>query len=86
MMTRMKPTPPTVTAPPPLRRLALVTYVHSEWDTDWGGELILYHAKKDARGNRVLEVAQCIAPATGIARPLCRAPVPSRVPGGCDGG
>ncbi len=51
--------------PPPLRRLALATYVHSEWNTDWGGELILYHAGKDSRGNRVLDVAQCIAPQPG---------------------
>ncbi|MYF24238.1 MAG: hypothetical protein F4224_02965 [Nitrospira sp. SB0678_bin_10] len=51
--------------PPPLRRLALATYVHSEWNTDWGGELIIYHARKDPRGNRVLDVAQCIAPEPG---------------------
>ncbi len=51
--------------PPPLRRLALATYVHSEWNTDWGGELILYHARKDQLGNRVLDVAQCIAPQPG---------------------
>ncbi len=51
--------------PPPLRRLALVTYFHPEWHTDWGGELIIYHAPKDQRGNRVLEIAQCIAPRPG---------------------
>jgi SM-20-related protein len=51
--------------PPPLRRLALATYVHSEWNTDWGGELIIYHARKDSRGNRVLEVVQCITPQPG---------------------
>ncbi len=51
--------------PPPLRRLALATYVHTEWHSDWGGELILYHAKKDPRGNRVMDVAQCIAPQPG---------------------
>lgn len=51
--------------PPPLRRLALVTYFHPEWHTDWGGELILYHAKQDQQGNRVLEIAQCIAPQPG---------------------
>jgi len=26
----------------PLRRIALVTYFHEEWRSDWGGELILY--------------------------------------------
>ena len=31
--------------PPPLRRLALVTYFHSEWNPDWGGELIVYKSK-----------------------------------------
>ncbi len=52
--------------PPPLRRLALATYLHSEWNTDWGGELILYHAKKDPQRNRVLEVTHCIAPQPGL--------------------
>ena len=28
--------------PAPLRRLALVTYFHEEWECDWGGELIIY--------------------------------------------
>ena len=43
-----------------------MTYVHSEWNTDWGGEFIIYHARKDSRGDRVLEVAQCIAPQPAI--------------------
>ncbi len=51
--------------PPPLRRLAVATYVHHQWHTDWGGELILYHDQSDSQGNRVLNVAQCIAPQPG---------------------
>lgn len=51
--------------PPPLRRLALVAYVHPEWHTDWGGELIIYHAQNDRRGTRALEIASCIAPRPG---------------------
>ena len=50
---------------PPTRRLALATYFHEKWETDWGGELILYNQKKDKHGNRVLEVSQCISPNPG---------------------
>ncbi len=53
------------TPPSPLRRLAVATYVHRQWHTDWGGELILYHHHKDAHGNRMLDVAQCVAPHPG---------------------
>ena len=51
--------------PPPLRRLAVATYVHRQWHTDWGGELVLYHEQRDARDARRLDVAQCIAPEPG---------------------
>ncbi len=50
--------------PQPLRRLALATYFHDEWNPDWGGELILYD-KKQRKGNTLLEINQCIAPLPG---------------------
>ena len=50
---------------PPTRRLALATYFHEEWETDWGGELIIYKEKPDTEGKRQLEVVQCIAPLPG---------------------
>ncbi|WP_447979578.1 2OG-Fe(II) oxygenase [Candidatus Nitrospira bockiana] len=52
---------------PPLRRLALVSYVHDRWEPDWGGELIIYSAKRGAngRGRPELSVSHCIAPQPG---------------------
>lgn len=50
--------------PQPLRRIALVTYFHEEWNPDWGGELIIYDSKQ-RKGHPVLEVKQCITPAPG---------------------
>ncbi len=47
-----------------LRRIACATYFHEEWNPDWGGELIMYDAKQ-RKGQRVLEVNQCIAPQPG---------------------
>lgn len=47
-----------------LRRIALATYFHEEWNTDWGGELIVYHARQK-NGKRILEIDQCIAPRPG---------------------
>ena len=47
---------------PPLRRLALVTYFHEEWNPDWGGELMVYDTKKDRQGKQTLDVAHCIIP------------------------
>lgn len=47
---------------PPLRRLALVTYFHKEWNPDWGGELIIYDTKKNPRGKQILDVSHCIMP------------------------
>ena len=42
-----------------------MTYFHSEWKPDWGGELILYKNKKDPEGNMSLEVSHCVAPQPG---------------------
>ena len=50
---------------PPTRRIALATYFHEEWQTDWGGELIVYKEQKDKQGNRTLEVSECISPNPG---------------------
>lgn len=52
-------------ARPALRRVALVAYLHSEWNPDWGGELILYETRKNRQGERVCDVSQCIAPQPG---------------------
>jgi SM-20-related protein len=50
----------------PLRRLALVTYVHEEWEADWGGELIVYSAKPRVESKRPkLTITHCIAPEPG---------------------
>jgi SM-20-related protein len=50
----------------PLRRLALVTYVHEEWEADWGGELIVYSAERRAGSERPrLSISHCIAPEPG---------------------
>jgi SM-20-related protein len=50
---------------PPTRRLALATYFHEEWQSDWGGELIMYRDTRDKQGITRLEVDQCIAPSPG---------------------
>lgn len=50
---------------PPTRHLALATYFHEEWETDWGGELIIYKEKHNSNGKRQLEVVQCIPPHPG---------------------
>lgn len=47
-----------------LRRIACATYFHDEWDPDWGGELIIYNARQK-KGQRVLEINQCIIPQPG---------------------
>jgi len=57
------------TAPPqgasPLRRLALVTYLHDEWQPDWGGELIIYRSMPGQRPGSELAISHCIAPKPG---------------------
>lgn len=49
----------------PLRRLALVTYLHDEWQPDWGGELIIYRSLSDQRTRSDLAITHCIAPKPG---------------------
>ena len=52
--------------PAPLRRLALVTYVHEEWESDWGGELMIYSAAGRGQGGKPeLAITHCIAPKPG---------------------
>ena len=54
---------------PPLRRLALVTYLHEEWHPDWGGELMVYSNTTRSRGSAVspldLAMTHCIEPRPG---------------------
>lgn len=48
------------------RRLALVSYVHEEWQADWGGELIIYEAdRQTGMGRPTLRISHCIAPEPG---------------------
>ena len=49
----------------PLRRLALVTYLHDEWQPDWGGELIIYRTQPGQRNESDLVITHCIAPKPG---------------------
>ncbi|TAJ32271.1 MAG: hypothetical protein EPO64_01360 [Nitrospirae bacterium] len=49
----------------PLRRLALVTYLHNEWQPDWGGELIIYHSIRGQHAQPHLMITHCIAPQPG---------------------
>ncbi len=52
--------------PPPLRRLALVSYFHEEWECDWGGELMLYSATGERQGGKPdLVITHCIPPKPG---------------------
>ena len=50
----------------PRRRLAMVSYFHDEWRSDWGGELIIYRKRKaQATDQPDLEVTHCIEPRPG---------------------
>ncbi|WP_447976557.1 2OG-Fe(II) oxygenase [Candidatus Nitrospira bockiana] len=50
----------------PVRRVAVVTYLHDEWAPDWGGELILYQPGESRRDRRpALSITHCIAPDPG---------------------
>ena len=50
----------------PRRRIALVSYFHDEWRSDWGGELIIYEKRKaHAADQPDLEVTHCIEPRPG---------------------
>jgi SM-20-related protein len=48
------------------RRIAVATYFHEEWKTDWGGELIIY-AKRTAHSSARVELVptHCIEPRPG---------------------
>ena len=50
---------------PALRRIAVVSYLHHEWQHDWGGELIVYQSRKGKDGQVKLEVAHCLEPKSG---------------------
>jgi len=50
----------------PHRRIALVSYFHDEWRSDWGGELIVYAKRKRHSSEQPdLEVTHCIEPRPG---------------------
>lgn len=49
----------------PLRRLAVVAYLHDEWQPDWGGELIIYRSTEEQKAQPNLTVTHCIAPLPG---------------------
>lgn len=50
----------------PLRRIAVVTYFHEEWRSDWGGELIIYAKRPDHTAERPdLVPTHCIEPRPG---------------------
>jgi SM-20-related protein len=48
-----------------IRRVAMVSYLHDEWQPDWGGELIIYEPRQDRQGKQVFDIAHCIAPQPG---------------------
>ena len=49
-----------------LRRIAVVTYFHEEWQPDWGGELILYAQRTTHSAGRAdLVPTHCIEPRPG---------------------
>jgi SM-20-related protein len=50
---------------PSRRRLALVSYLHEEWEPDWGGELIIYKADRQIAAGPKLRISHCIAPEPG---------------------
>jgi len=56
-------------APPgairPARRLALVTYFHSVWEPDWGGELLIYDQQRTGGAKLKLTLAHSIQPEPG---------------------
>jgi len=53
-------------ATPLRRRIALVSYFHDEWRSDWGGELIIYaKGKRHSSEQPDLKVTHCIEPRPG---------------------
>ncbi len=50
----------------PLRRIAVVSYFHDEWHSDWGGELIMYKMRSGCTAEKPdLEATHCIEPRPG---------------------
>jgi SM-20-related protein len=49
----------------PLRRLAVVAYLHDEWEPGWGGELIIYRQRSGDHNCSDLAISHCIAPKPG---------------------
>lgn len=50
----------------PLRRIAVVTYFHEEWQSDWGGELIIYAKRSNHTAEKPdLVPTHCIEPRPG---------------------
>lgn len=48
------------------RRIAVVAYVHEEWQPDWGGELIIYERRAGRAGEQInLMPTHCIQPHPG---------------------
>lgn len=57
---------PTGGRPAPLRRIAMVTYFHEEWRSDWGGELIIYAKRPNHTAEQPdLLPVHCIEPRPG---------------------
>jgi SM-20-related protein len=56
----------TVGRPSLRRRIAVVSYLHEEWKSDWGGELIIY-ARRAGRSSDSVDLVptQCIEPRPG---------------------
>ncbi|MBI5855714.1 MAG: 2OG-Fe(II) oxygenase [Nitrospirae bacterium] len=69
-------------APPgtlrPSRRLALVSYFHSAWEPDWGGELLVYDRKREPDGKGKLQLTHCVLPEPGSVA-MFTVPRPHRV-------
>lgn len=50
----------------PLRRIAVVSYFHDGWHSDWGGELIVYTMRSGSTAEKLdLEATHCIEPRPG---------------------
>jgi SM-20-related protein len=47
------------------RRIALATYLHSEWQPDWGGEFVAYRENRDDPESPAMEASHWIAPEPG---------------------
>ena len=47
------------------RRIALTTYLHPQWEPNWGGEFVAYRERQDSRESRRFEVSHWIPPEPG---------------------